>query len=189
MYVCMVVTYGQHSKSKDQPGKEGCQSCSWSAEQGQLIFTCPGSRLRIWSREMGSAVPSLVSLLISILKLNLVLGALFTCFFSREISQRTQKFTRYDKNKTPSFLHEFQATCQILKSTFPINRFKRSSAPQQLCTPLSSSNTQGDMYVCVCVCFLAIHSGHQVRWTYQPGSHRRKVTQDFSSTFFLRCVP
>ena len=43
--------------------------------------------------------------------------------------------------------------------------------------------------VCVCVCFLPTHSGHQVRWTYQPGSHRRKVTQDFSSTFFLRCVP
>ena len=41
----------------------------------------------------------------------------------------------------------------------------------------------------VCVCFPPIHSGHQVRWTYQPGSHRRKVTQDFSSTFFLRCVP
>ena len=31
----------------------------------------------------------------------------------------------------------------------------------------------------VFVCFLPIHSGHQVRWTYQPGSHRRKVTQDF----------
>ena len=41
----------------------------------------------------------------------------------------------------------------------------------------------------MCVCFLPIHSGHQVRWTYQPGSHRRKVTRDFSSTFFLRCVP
>ena len=41
----------------------------------------------------------------------------------------------------------------------------------------------------VCVCFLPIHSGDQVRWTYQPGSHRRKVTQDFSSTFFLRCMP
>ena len=40
-----------------------------------------------------------------------------------------------------------------------------------------------------CVCFLPIHFGHQVRWTHQPGSHRRKVTQDFSSTFFLRCVP
>ena len=37
------------------------------------------------------------------------------------------------------------------------------------------------------LCFLPVHSGHQ--WTYQPGSHRRKVTQDFSSTFFLRCVP
>ena len=37
------------------------------------------------------------------------------------------------------------------------------------------------------LCFLPIHSGHQVRWTYQPGSHRRKVTQDFSSTFFLGC--
>ena len=37
------------------------------------------------------------------------------------------------------------------------------------------------------LCFLSFHSGHQVRWTYQPGSHRRKVTQDFSSTFFLGC--
>ena len=40
----------------------------------------------------------------------------------------------------------------------------------------------------MCVCFLPIHSGHQVRWTYPAGSHRRKVTQDFPSTF-LRCVP
>ena len=36
----------------------------------------------------------------------------------------------------------------------------------------------GNTVQCV-VCFLPIHSGHQVRWTYQPGSHRRKVTQDF----------
>ena len=43
--------------------------------------------------------------------------------------------------------------------------------------------------LCLCVCFLPIHSGHQVRWTYPPGSHRRKVTKDFSSTFLLRCVP
>ena len=28
--------------------------------------------------------------------------------------------------------------------------------------------------VCVCVSFLPIHSRHQARWTYQPGSHRRK---------------
>ena len=31
-------------------------------------------------------------------------------------------------------------------------------------------------YYSVFVCFLPINSGHQVRWTYQPGSHRRKVT-------------
>ena len=43
--------------------------------------------------------------------------------------------------------------------------------------------------MCVCMCFLPIHFGHQVRWTYQPGSHRRKVTHNFSSPFFLRCVP
>ena len=40
----------------------------------------------------------------------------------------------------------------------------------------------------LCVCVLPIYSGRQVRWTYQPGSHRRKVTQDFS-TFLLRCMP
>ena len=51
----------------------GCQSCSWSAEQGESISPCPRSRLRIWSREMGSAIPSRVSLFISILRLNLVL--------------------------------------------------------------------------------------------------------------------
>ena len=31
----------------------------------------------------------------------------------------------------------------------------------------------------VCCVFLPIHSGHQVRWTYQPGSHRRNVTGFF----------
>ena len=38
---------------------------------------------------------------------------------------------------------------------------------------------------CACVCFLPIHSGHQVRWTYQPGSHRRKDTQEEGHTGFL----
>ena len=49
-----------------------------SPARGQLnrkkcIFPCPRSCLRIWSRETDSAVPSRVSLLISILRLNLVL--------------------------------------------------------------------------------------------------------------------
>ena len=45
----------------------------WSAEQGKSTFPCPRSRLRIRSRETGSAVLSCVSLLISIFRLNLVL--------------------------------------------------------------------------------------------------------------------
>ena len=46
------------------------------------------------------------------------------------------------------------------------------------------SQTSG--YVCVFSSHLFWTSG---LWTYQPGSHRRKVTQDFSSTFLLRCLP
>ena len=52
---------------------------------------------------------------------------------------------------------------------------------------LSLVDREVEFCVCVCVCFLPIYSGLQ--WTYQPGSHRKKVTQDFPSTFFLRCLP
>ena len=55
----------------DQPGKVA------NPARGQLnrgkIFPCLRACLRIWSRETGSAVPSRVSLLVSILRLNLVL--------------------------------------------------------------------------------------------------------------------
>ena len=66
--------YGHHMKQEYGSTRQGCQSCSWSAEQGKSIFSCARSRLRIWSRQTGSAVPSCVSLPISILsRLNLVL--------------------------------------------------------------------------------------------------------------------
>ena len=60
-----------HSKSKDQSGKIA------NPARGQLIrenvfFPVPVARLRIWSRDTVSAVPSRVSLLISMLRLNLV---------------------------------------------------------------------------------------------------------------------
>ena len=70
MYIRMVTTY---SKGKDQPGKAANPARGQLAEQGKLIIPYPRSRLRIWSRETGSAGPSRVSLLISILRLNLVL--------------------------------------------------------------------------------------------------------------------
>ena len=40
---------------------------------GKMDISLSRSRLRIWSRETGSAVPSRVSLLVSTLRLNLVL--------------------------------------------------------------------------------------------------------------------
>ena len=71
--VCMIITC---SKSIDQPGKVANHA------RGQLnreneYFPVPFRALRIWSRETGSAVPSRVSLLISILRLNLVFCAVY----------------------------------------------------------------------------------------------------------------
>ena len=56
----------------DQPGKVA-NPARGQLNRGKFIFPCPRACLRIWSRETGSAVPSRVSLLISILRLNLVL--------------------------------------------------------------------------------------------------------------------
>ena len=68
MYTCKVITY---SKGKYQPGKVA------NPARGQLnsvFFPYPCSRLRTWSRETGSAVPSrVISFFISILRLNLEL--------------------------------------------------------------------------------------------------------------------
>ena len=61
-YVCMA--WSSHIIAECGSTGYGCQSCSWSAEQGKLSFPCPRSRLKIWSREMGSAVPFRVSLFI-----------------------------------------------------------------------------------------------------------------------------
>ena len=64
MFVCMTITYIAE-----------CEVAN--PARGQLSieinFPCPRTRLRIWSRETGSAAPPRVSLFISILRLNLVL--------------------------------------------------------------------------------------------------------------------
>ena len=62
MYVYMVITY---SKGKDQLGKVASPARRGHlGEQGKWIISCSLSPLRLWSR---------VSLLISILRLNMVL--------------------------------------------------------------------------------------------------------------------
>ena len=52
----------------------------------EINFRSPRSRLRIWSRETGSAVPFRVSLIISIIRLNLVLTGFFPSFAAASIS-------------------------------------------------------------------------------------------------------
>ena len=82
-----------------QSDKVANQSCSWSAEQGKLIFPYHRSRLRIWSRETGSAVPSRVSLLILHTQAEFESGV-----YSRDSSQfpRRRPFTYYLNRYTPS---------------------------------------------------------------------------------------
>ena len=64
MYVHVYIGMYIWSSYVAEYGSTGCQSCSWSAEKEKLMFPCPRARLRFWSRETGSAVPSHVSLLI-----------------------------------------------------------------------------------------------------------------------------
>ena len=68
MYVCMVITY-----SRVWINRVRLPILLVVSLTGKIIFPCPRARLKIWSPETGSAVPSRVSLLISILRLNLVL--------------------------------------------------------------------------------------------------------------------
>ena len=84
--------------------------------------------------------------------------------------------------------HESLSTYHVQRE-WPAEPFMPSILSLRIfCTAVLSRCKFSPPTVCV-LCFLPIHSGYQVRWTYQPGSHRRKVTQDFSSIFFLRCVP
>ena len=84
MYICMV-THIVGRVSVDQPGKVAIPA------RGQLSGgNC--SRLRIWSRDTGSAVvPSRVSLLISILRLNL---------YSNNMKTEQQMPTRQARTRT-----------------------------------------------------------------------------------------
>ena len=57
LYACMVITCSRGGSTK-----YSCHSCSsWSTDQGKLLIAYLCSRLRIWSRETGSDVPSRAS--------------------------------------------------------------------------------------------------------------------------------
>ena len=62
--VCVCV-WSSLSVDWSSTGYGCCQSCSWSAEQGNLFFRWPCSCQRVWSRELGSAVPSRLNLVLT----------------------------------------------------------------------------------------------------------------------------
>ena len=62
-----------YSKSKDQPSKDVKPARGQPNRKNYCFPVCPRLRLIIWSRETVAAVVSRVSLLISVLRLNLVL--------------------------------------------------------------------------------------------------------------------
>ena len=100
-----------------------------SPARGQLnrkneYFPCPRSCLRIWSRETGSAVPSRVSLLISILRLNLALtygiprefrGGVHLFIYSRHTPSGQSRVYRVTQLRTDG-VH-----CREFAGTGPVN--------------------------------------------------------------------
>ena len=152
MYVCMYVCmYSQ--QGMDQP-RYTCQSYSWSAEQGKLFLPYPRSRVIIWSRETGSAVPSRASLVIFILRLNLVMvmvltrGLLFFLLLSAAASNHLYRQTppgqsrvyRVMKLRTDGVhCREYAGTkLVVLKVTGAVNASNYSGNPmvQLMCTSL-----------------------------------------------------
>ena len=123
---------------------------------------CVRSRLRIWSRETGSAIPPCVSLLISMLRLNLVLTY----------------------GTPPEFrgggVHLFVTGYLLYNALW---------SPGTYCTLLIlllfSGNMENSCNMCVCVCVCVIIPFIlDVRLVDAPAG----VTQEFS-TFMLRCLP
>ena len=124
--------------------------------RGQKIFPCLRSRLRIWSRETCSASPSRVSLLILILRLNLVLTG-----FSRV--PRRRPFIYLNRHTPSGQYRVYRITqlrtdgvhCRESASTGPVN-FKvvpnecclgRSPWTNQ-CAPLFPTPTIGRKWAC-----------------------------------------
>ena len=82
--------------------------------------------------------------------------------------------TRFSRSCRRRFLTHICATSKVLSAggvtgLLPIGG--QAQAPTARWLFVQGSAFLHKLGVCV-LCFLPIHSGHQVRWTYQPGSHR-----------------
>ena len=93
-----------------------------------------------------------------------------------------------DKNKKNRFNSSRQAVTSIPFMSKEAPGGGKSSRKQKINKEQNKLRVTVGAHVCV-VCLLSSHLLWTSRlWTYQPGSHRRKVTKDFS-TFLLRCLP
>ena len=86
------------------------------------------------------------------------------------VSHRARKSSRINRVRLPILL--------VVSWTGKMNISLSAFAPEN-----------SAFYVSVCVCVLSSHLFWTPDlWTHQPGSHRRKVTQNLS-TFLQRCLP
>ena len=160
------------------------------------MFPCPRSRPRIWFLERDPVVPSRVSPLIFRLQANRIINHQSSIInhqsgaYSRDSSSFPRRRPHIPSTAIGSVPSLSGRTNAYRWRSLPRVRRHRASSPQggssNGCCLLSFHH--GPTFMCV-LCFLPIHSGHQVRWTYQPGSHRRKVTQEEGHTGFLIHLP
>ena len=149
---------------------QGCQSCSWSTEQGKIIFPFPRTCLRIWSRETGSAVPSRVSLLI--LHTQSESGA-----YSRDFSRfpRQRPFIYSNRHTSLGQCRLYRVVHLRTNDVHCSERYRDVLSSQNLDENNSSTQTRTDYCAvggpvckqlsystCVCVCVL-----HKVCWVHQ----------------------
>ena len=131
MYVCM---YGHHIIAEYGSTGQGCQSCSWSAEQGKMKIFLSLSRLRIWSREMGPSIPSRASLVI-----------LHTQAESGAYSRDSSRFPR-QRPFTHTTIHNRVSLEFIGSRTSVPMAFTVESPPAQGQYPQGSSSNGGFLY-------------------------------------------
>ena len=149
--------------------REGCQTCTWSAGQGNSIFRCPRSCLKIWSRETGSAVPSRVSLLISILRLNLVL----TCGIPPEYRDGVHLFTI---GSVPSLSSHAIAYRWL---SLPRVRRHRASKPQGSSERVLPWQVTMDQLICTTLS--QTHCWYEVGMLKVPADVRYKMLQELAA--------
>ena len=215
-YVCMVITY---SKNKDQPGKVANPTRGQLNKKNEYFPVPVRAREFGLARRVRQSRPALPAhlhtysvRLIRVLTYGIppefrgsvhlfiqtvIRHQVSLEFIGSHIAYRWRSLPRVRRHRankpqgSPKQVLPWQVTMdQLICASLFHTHYWYELGMLKVPALSTTEDTRYICYYCVCfLCFLPIYSGHQVRWTYQPGSHRSKVTQDFSSAFLLRCVP